>query len=246
MKKLCNFLLALLFVPLLGQSTKSLSDLALKYGSDKGPNDHNYTSTYEKYLSNIKDKPLKILEIGFAVGSSARIWDEYFTHPQTRLYFMDNNKDCYNYMQGLSARCSLHMIDQADSAQLLKFTGSIAQEFDIIIDDGGHMMHQQITSFKTLFPSLKKGGLYIVEDLHTSYWASYGSEGSYDHPKASQSSAIRFFQSLVDELNFIGARTGYANKNRCSQQSLAAFSSYQKEIASIHFYTSLCFIFKHE
>lgn len=246
MKILYNFILISLFIPLAGKQANTLNALASKHGSDKGPKDHNYTSTYEKYLSNIKDKPLKILEIGFAVGCSARIWDEYFTHPKTQLYFMDNNKDCYNYAQGLSSRCSLHIIDQANRSQLLKFTETIDTDFDIIIDDGGHMMHQQITSFNTLFPALKKGGLYIIEDLHTSYWASYGSAGNYDHPKASSDSAIRFLQNLVDELNFIGARTGYANKHRCSAQSLATFSTYQKDIASIHFYTSLCFVFKHE
>lgn len=246
MKIVFNLILALLFIPLLGESEKSLNALALKNGSDKGPNDHNYTTIYEKYLSSMKDKPLKILEIGFSGGASARIWDEYFTHPNTQLYFIDVNTNCFNCMQGLSSRCSLYMVDQSDASQLHKFTSNIANDFDIIIDDGGHMMHQQITSFKALFPTLKKGGLYIVEDLHTSYWASYGSAGSYDHPKASPKSAIRFLQNLVDELNFIGARTGYASKNRCSEQSLETFSTYQKDIASIHFYTSLCFIFKHE
>ena len=44
--------------------------------------------------------------------------------------------------------------------------------FDIIIDDGGHTMEQQIASIETLFPALNEGGVYLCEDTHTSYWES--------------------------------------------------------------------------
>ena len=49
-----------------------------------------------------------------------------------------------------------------------------AGPFDIVIDDGGHFMDDIISSFKTLLPHVRAGGTYIVEDLHTSYWAEYG------------------------------------------------------------------------
>ena len=45
--------------------------------------------------------------------------------------------------------------------------------FDVIIDDGGHSMVQQITSIEHLFPGLRPGGTYLVEDCHTSYWPQY-------------------------------------------------------------------------
>ena len=62
--------------------------------------------------------------------------------------------------------------DQEDPA----FLSSVAERhgpFDIVIDDGGHTMRQQIRSVETLFPLLADGGVYIVEDCHTSYWAPY-------------------------------------------------------------------------
>ncbi len=45
----------------------------------------------------------------------------------------------------------------------------LAGPIDILIDDGGHEMHQQITSFNYLFPHMRVGGLYFLEDLETSY-----------------------------------------------------------------------------
>ena len=49
---------------------------------------------------------------------------------------------------------------------------------DVIVDDGSHVSAHVILSFETLYPSLKPGGIYIVEDIGTSYWPHYG--GSRD------------------------------------------------------------------
>ena len=188
-------------------------------------------------------KILKFLEIGFWVGRSASMWDNYFTHPKTKICFIDINPDYYQYTKNLSPRCSLHMVDQENISMLQKFIHEVGREFDIIIDDGGHTMNQQITSFKALFPYVKKGGMYIIEDLHTSYWNNFGSEGNCDNPKASPNSTIRFLQALVDDLNFVGAKSCYANREKYVPL-LANLSEYQRDIASIHFYTSICIIFK--
>lgn len=222
----------------------SLTELASKFHTDKGAKFHNYTPLYEKYFDPLKNKPLKVLEIGFYRGESAHMLDAYFTHPETKLYFIDINQRCYKYTPGLSHRCSLHLVNQEDANELLNFASSVNNNFDIIIDDGGHTMTQQIVSFKTLFPLLNKHGIYIIEDLHTSYWASFGSKGSTKTPEASTDSAIRFLQNLIDDLNYCGAKTECADKNKCPQTLKDTFNIYQKDIASLHFYTSLCFIFK--
>ena len=69
--------------------------------------------------------------------------------------------------------------------------------FDLIIDDGNHWWREQILSFKTLFPFLNKGGIYIVEDTCTSYWPEY---------KNNPISCVDYFKGLVDEVNLNGAR----------------------------------------
>lgn len=68
------------------------------------------------------------------------------------------------------------------------------QQFDIIIDDGGHTMNQQKTSFMVLLPLVRSGGIYVIEDLETSYSPSYG--GNYLDP----SSTISFIKTFVDEI----------------------------------------------
>jgi 8-demethyl-8-alpha-L-rhamnosyltetracenomycin-C 2'-O-methyltransferase len=170
------------------------------------------------------------------------MWDAYFTHPETRIYSIDCNDTYFSALALCSARCTVHKADQENPGELCAFVAATQQTFDIIIDDGGHSMNQQITSFKTLFPFLKPGGLYIIEDLHTSYWQEYGSLGSQEEPMASANSTIRFLQALVDDINFVGARTSCANKEK---HSLAVnLNEYQKNIKAIHFYSSTCIIEK--
>lgn len=227
----------------LNVAAKSLADLSLLYPTDKGPSGHNYVALYEKYFNSLQHQSIKFLEIGFYHGDSARLWDNYFT--QANLFFIDINPTLFQqYGHTLSTRCSYHVVDQGKQTDLLKFIKDVGGEFDIIIDDGGHLMHQQIISFKTLFPYLKPGGLYIIEDLHTSYWQSYGGSGSMAQPKINPNTTIYFLQQLINDVNFIGATTGSADVIKCSSALTQKLSYYQKHIKSIHFYNSICFIEK--
>lgn len=225
-----------------------LDQLALKYGTDKSSKWHNYTPVYEKYFSPIRHKSLRILEIGFFKGASARMWESYF--PKSDLFFIDINKKLVDkYSIGLSKRCKCFVFDQSNTKSLSSFLDQVKTQFDIIIDDGGHTMDQQIKSFKNLFSSLKSGGIYIIEDLHTSYWkknpfnnVDYGSNGSIKNPKSSKNSAINFFLDLVHDVNYVGAKTACADFKKGSKN--LELNSYQAEIESIHFYSSICFILK--
>lgn len=220
-----------------------LDQLAVSFNTDKGSKWHGYAQIYEHYFEKIRFQPLKFLEIGFFKGSSARMWNKYF--PNASLYFIDIDPQAFKlYGHELSDRCHLHVVDQSKSLALKNFAQSVGPEFDIIIDDGSHFMAHQITSFITLFPYIKPGGIYVIEDLHTSYWQIYGGGGTQDHPQASPNSAIRFFQSLVDHVNYIGARTQCANINNCPPTVLKTLNYYQAHIKSIHFYDSLCIILK--
>jgi hypothetical protein len=67
--------------------------------------------------------------------------------------------------------------------------------FDVIIDDGSHRSEHIISTYRALFPRLKGGGKFVVEDLHASYWSEYG--GGFRAPH----SAMEFFKGLVDGLN---------------------------------------------
>ena len=104
-------------------------------------------------------------------------------------------------------RILVYMGDQANETFL---RGIVRQEgpFDIIIDDGGHTFQQQQVSFRHLFPLLKPDGLYVIEDVETSYWHLDGGfeMGGIDSPR----STVNYFRDLVHGVNgeFSGRRQG--------------------------------------
>lgn len=216
-----------------------LDTIAKVTETDKSSNAHNYTKVYSHYFDRIKDHSLKFLEIGIFYGSSVKMWEGYF--PNAELHFIDNNPSIIRYY---SSRSHYHFLDQSNPHELKQFIDSTGGEFDIIIDDGGHFMDQQITSFLFLFPTLKSGGMYVIEDLHTSYWMKYGGEGTLSHPKSSPGSTIEFLKQAIDDVNYVGARTGCADYDKASLEIQARMNMFQKEILSLHFYDSLCFIIK--
>ena len=159
------------------------------------------------------------------------MWEEYF--PNADLHFIDITFDNVQYR---SDRSRYYLCDQNNSAQLLDFIQSSGGNFDVILDDGGHTMSQQITSFCTLFPHVKSGGMYIIEDLHTSYWSLFGGGGA--------DSTIHFLKSLIDDVNYVGAKTSGASHRDLPSSLLDELNLYQKQIYSIHFYDSVAIIIK--
>lgn len=166
--------------------THSLTELANKYGTDKGtigPSDawsaHNYTDVYEPYLERYRRSAIAILEIGLGVtgdrwdarivhgrnaagGASLRMWYDYF--PNARIYGIDVN-EC-SYLD--NDRIRTFAADQSkveDLDAFMKAVGGV--EFDIIIDDGSHRPDHQQISFSYFFQRLKTGGLYFIEDLRS-------------------------------------------------------------------------------
>lgn len=133
-------------------------------------------------------------------------------------------------------------VDQENSTELIAFIETVGQDFDIIIDDGGHTMNQQITSFKILFPALKSGGIYVIEDLHTSYTYAPLYEKYYHAPN--QQPTIEFLFGLIHCVNKAGAISTCADFDKCSAQVIDSLNIYERNIESIHFYGSICFIFK--
>lgn len=213
--------------------------IALKAGTDKSSNFHNYTEVYSQYFAELRNKPITFLEIGIYKGHSVMLWEKYFPHAE--LHFIDISDTLIEYY---TPRAQYHFIDQADIPALQKFAKDIKGGFDIIIDDGGHLMSQQINSFKALFPYLKSGGLYIVEDLHTSYWQHFGGQGDTIHPQAGPGTAIEFLTRLVDDLNYTGAATTCADWKKTPSDMMSQLNDFQKNIYSIQFYKSLCIIKK--
>lgn len=209
-----------------------LDDLALESGADKGSNYHNYTEIYARYFAPLKDQPIKLLEIGIYKGSSVKLWEKYF--PFGELNFVDITFDHVEYF---SKKSHYFLANQESPEELQKVVAKTGGEFDIIIDDGGHTMNQQIVSFRTLFPYVKSGGIYIIEDLHTSYWREYGGGGR-------GLTTIHFLKTLIDDLNYVGAKTKRASHLNLDAELLQDLNLYREKIESIHFYDSIAIILK--
>lgn len=136
-----------------------LTEIGVKYNTDKATG-HGYTEFYENYL--VKYINPNIFEIGVYDGASLKMWEEYFGSPFIVGMDIEDKKQYEN------VNTKIIIGDQGNRSDLLKCL-DFCKEYQIIIDDGSHIIGHQISSFATLFPYLASGGTYILEDLHTSF-----------------------------------------------------------------------------
>jgi len=147
---------------------EALNALAETHGTDKGFGvglGHGYVRIYAPMLARLAGLPAKLLEIGLAIARDGKscpslaMWSDFL--PDAEII----GADIQDYSGFSHPRCRTRVIDQTDRDALL----ALAREegpFDAIIDDGAHLSDAQQTSFFALFPALKPGGLYFIEDLH--------------------------------------------------------------------------------
>jgi len=175
-----------------------LGDLAIRFGTDKWGAWHWYTRHYQRHFGPLRHDALRILEIGIggyadpaAGGGSLRMWKNYF--PRAIVYGMD----IYDKTGIEEPRIHTVVGSQADSAFLANFAEENGP-FDIIIDDGSHRVFHVLPTFEVLFPLLKDGGIYVIEDIQSSYWPEWG--GSEDLNSTETSMAL--CKRLADGLNY--------------------------------------------
>lgn len=151
--------------------TPSLLDLHARpeNATDKGNATHSfagrsYLHHYERHFSPLRFTATRILEIGVHGGFSLRLWRDYF--PAATIHGLDINPDALTNVNG-EPRIIPHLGDQS-SPETLASLASLGP-FDAIIDDGSHCTAHLLASLAALWPSLKPGGLYVLEDMSCSY-----------------------------------------------------------------------------
>ena len=149
-----------------------LCQLGVKFNADKsvynthpGLHKHPYTAVYQMLLAQYKNKPIDLCEIGLAGGSSAAMWLAYF--PLGKFLFLDRDMNFLNNFAKLNTpRTTLKLVDVGVDLNLLRALGD--KKFDVIVDDSSHVFDHQIRIVQEAFPSLKPGGILIVEDIYRS------------------------------------------------------------------------------
>ncbi len=132
--------------------------------------DH-YFEIYDRHFSRYKGKEVVILEIGVSHGGSLQMWKDYFGS-KAIIYGVDINPSCKELEE---ENISIFIGSQSDRNFLRELKSKVGK-VDILIDDGGHMVQQQIVSFEELYSIVANDGIYLCEDVHTSYWLRFGGE----------------------------------------------------------------------
>jgi len=149
-----------------------------------------YFPVYERHLEQFRNRSVTLLEIGVSTGGSLQMWKR-FLGPYAQIVGIDIVPKCKEVEE---EQIAVRIGDQSDPAFLAKVIAEFGP-LDAVIDDGSHFMSHIGKSFDCLYPHLTRAGIYIVEDLHTAYWADY--EGGLGRP----GSFIERCKTMIDEIN---------------------------------------------
>ena len=179
----------------------NLTDLADRYGSDKGSIKHRYTELYHMLFHPFRDQKINFLEMGLLIGGpehgesadretkdlpSIRMWLEFFT--KAHITGLDvSDFSWFSHERFSFIRCDM------DKRENIAAAREWLDDLDIVIDDASHASHHQQNAFLELFPKVKPGGMYIIEDLR---WQPK----PYEKPGITKTAAL--FQSLLHKREF--------------------------------------------
>jgi len=170
---------------------KTLDEIGLAMNTDKSSNQHNYLVTYDEVFSSRRHEPLTLLELGVGPirnkGKSLLTWREYF--PAARIIGVDIREDAKE-IETNNEGIEVVIGNCGDVDFLLSLTRDYAP--DVIIDDASHKWSHQILAFECLFPALNAGGVYICEDLATSFPPASNRKAWADHDE----DAVAYFSRL--------------------------------------------------
>ena len=206
-----------------------------------------YLQHYDRHLAGRKEQPLRLLEIGVQAGGSLEVWAQYFNN--ARLIIGCDIDPACGALRYDDPRIKI-LIGDINTPATLQSLSVLTETLDVVIDDGSHHSRDIIRSFVQLFPRLSEGGTYLIEDLHCSYWDSYGG-GLYD-----PFSAIAFFKKIVDLVNRpvwgvqVAAKDFLAEFRALVDDAATEIApnetdwSFLDQIHSIEFVNSICVIHK--
>lgn len=138
----------------------NLDDLNGLYPTDKGRKKHGYLPTYERELGRLVGQGARLLELGVLKGQSLLLWRAWLGNAE--VHGADINRFHPRLIRGIEG-ITYHVVDCSDREALGRmFAG---QTWDVVIDDASHELDQQRVSYEVLWPQVRAGGLYVIEDV---------------------------------------------------------------------------------
>lgn len=151
---------------------------------------HHYIPLYDRYFGRFRGSAVRFLEIGVSEGGSLQMWRSYLG-PDAVIFGIDINPRCAR-LDGEAGRVRIGSQDDRDFlADVVAEMGGV----DVVLDDGSHVMKHIRASLQALFPRLTEGGIYMIEDLHTSYWPKWG--GAFGRAR----NFFRDLPMLIDDMH---------------------------------------------
>lgn len=182
-----------------------------------------YFDIYDRFFARYRGTDVHFVEVGTGHGGSLQMWKDYFGK-KARFFGVDIHPHAKNFAD---EQTRIFIGDQGDK----NFLQQVAREIpriDILLDDGGHTMTQQINTFEVLYPRIAADGIYLCEDLHTSYWKGHG--GGY----RKRSSFIEYSKNFIDYLHAWHSKWVKA----------AAPEEFTRSTYALHYYDSVLVIEK--
>lgn len=182
-----------------------------------------YFDIYERHFARFRGKDVTLVEFGVSQGGSLQMWKHYFGD-KVKIVGVDIDPRCKQFEE---PQIEIIIGDQEDRNFLRSLREKIPK-IDILIDDGGHTMKQQIHTFEELFPAIDSQGIYLCEDTHTSYWEEW--QGGYKK----EGSFIEYSKNFIDYINAWHSQNTYQFQ----------VSEFTQSVNSLHYYDSILVIEK--
>lgn len=201
-----------------------------------------YFGVYQRYLEKYEGKNITFIEVGVQNGGSMEMWSKFFG-PESKLYGIDIDPKCAELKYD-NPNVNIIIGDQESKEFWDTILPSIGP-IDVFIDDGGHFIPQQIVTFEKVWNKIKKNGVYICEDTHTSYFQRFNS--SYKSPN----SFIEYAKDFADILHLkktdqYNSLIGENISNVIQSNENLVKKEFAHDLSSIHFYDSMIVIEKDE
>lgn len=191
-----------------------------------------YLDVYDQVLRGL-GSPKSILEIGVQNGGSLEIWSELYPEAEN-IVGIDIDKRCAEL--AFNDQRIRVIIGDAKTDESFERIAKLEERFDLVVDDGSHTSEDIILNFMRYLPALNPGGLYLIEDLHASYWASFG--GSLFGTE----SAVSYLKRMIDILNIQHWNQSFTQEEILSYLNFTPsenFKAATKQIAEIRFFDSI-------